>query len=220
MDEIIHEQMVPALMDSSRREPTDRELLDGVIRGDKEAARLLYERYAKRLKNVAMARRAMAIRSRIDAEDIVQSVFLQFFQGTSKNYYDVPSSEELWPLLLVIASNLLRAEGVRHRAAKRDVGKTFGIDDDLKMPDDQGRHESLVALNLIVDDAIDRLDTPLREIVRLRLDGFEVAEIAVRVGRSKRTVERLLQKCRTELAKLWSEMLPHDAQTKKPPETG
>lgn len=37
------------------------------------------------------------------------------------------------------------------------------------------------------------------DVVSQRLDGFEVAEIAARLGRSKRTVERILQEARIRL---------------------
>jgi DNA-directed RNA polymerase specialized sigma24 family protein len=45
--------------------------------------------------------------------------------------------------------------------------------------------------------------TPVqRDMVRLRIEGHEVAEIATLTKRSKRTVERLLQDFRTRLANI------------------
>ena len=39
-----------------------------------------------------------------------------------------------------------------------------------------------------------------REAICLRIDGYQVEEIASRTGRSKRTVERLLQEFRKRLS--------------------
>ena len=39
-----------------------------------------------------------------------------------------------------------------------------------------------------------------REMIRLRIEGYEIAEIAVRTGRSRRTVERVLQDFRNRIA--------------------
>ena len=55
---------------------------------------------------------------------------------------------------------------------------------------------------MVVDEALERLPPLQREMVQLRIEGYEVAEIADKTGRSKRTVERLLQKSREKLGDL------------------
>jgi RNA polymerase sigma-70 factor, ECF subfamily len=52
---------------------------------------------------------------------------------------------------------------------------------------------------MIVAESLEMLPAAHRNVVRLRLEGFEVAEIANECGRSKRTVERLLQESRERL---------------------
>jgi hypothetical protein len=42
-------------------------------------------------------------------------------------------------------------------------------------------------------------------VVRLRIEGFEVAEVAAKTGKSKRSVERILQEFRTTMAGLLKE---------------
>jgi DNA-directed RNA polymerase specialized sigma24 family protein len=42
-------------------------------------------------------------------------------------------------------------------------------------------------------------------VVELRMEGYEVAEIAQQTGRSKRTVERILQESRNQLKVLLAE---------------
>ena len=56
-----------------------------------------------------------------------------------------------------------------------------------------------------------------RQIVELRMQGYQVHEIAELTGRSLRTVERTLQNCRKQLSFLLSDHEPH---TGAPPDDG
>jgi DNA-directed RNA polymerase specialized sigma24 family protein len=57
-----------------------------------------------------------------------------------------------------------------------------------------------VFLRLVLDEQMAELPESNRAIVRMRMEGHEVAEIAGRVGRSRRTVERVLRDFRDRLA--------------------
>ena len=57
-------------------------------------------------------------------------------------------------------------------------------------------------LQLTIDEALDRLPGPHKHMVLLRLEGYEVGEISRKTGRSKRTVERILQESRNRLSEL------------------
>src|SRR5690348_9921682 len=105
-------------------EATDRSLLRRFKAGSDEAATQLYLRYARRLYQLARAQCPADLAQRVDAEDIVQSVFSSFFRRARQGYYEVPDGEELWKLLLVIALNKIRSQGNFHRAARRDVRAT------------------------------------------------------------------------------------------------
>jgi RNA polymerase sigma factor (sigma-70 family) len=202
----VHEE--PVATSQLLAEPPDSALLESLRSGDRDAASALYARYAKRLRQLIRAKCSAQLARRVDAEDIMQSVFYAFFRGASGGCYQVPDGEELWPLLLVIALNKIRTQGSFHRAAKRDVRVTRGLDDAdaLRQAVSQLEvDEPLPFLNLIVQEMLERMPPSQREIVELRVAGFEVDEIAHRVGRSKRTVERLLQSCRRELSAMLTE---------------
>src|SRR5438128_859755 len=96
--------------------PSDGSLLRKVRHGDQEAARLLYLRYAGRLRALARAKSSPELAGRVDVDDIVQSAFGSFFRGVFHGSYDVPAGEELWSLFLVITLNKIRATGAHHRA--------------------------------------------------------------------------------------------------------
>jgi RNA polymerase sigma-70 factor (ECF subfamily) len=186
---------------------TDSSLLRRIRSGSEDAATQLYLRYAHRLYALARAQSSPELARRVDAEEIVQSVFGSFFRVASTGHYDVPVGEELWKLFLVIALNKIRAKGAFHRAAKRDVRRTVEenqLDNGAEVPEKQDA-AALAFLQLSVEEALGQLPSSQREMVTLRIEGFEVAEIAQQTGRSKRTVERLLQAARKKLAHLLEE---------------
>jgi RNA polymerase sigma factor (sigma-70 family) len=55
-------------------------------------------------------------------------------------------------------------------------------------------------LRLVVDEALQDFEEQDRRMICLRIDGYQVEEIAAKTGRSKRTVERSLQEFRKKLA--------------------
>ncbi|MBA4065198.1 MAG: sigma-70 family RNA polymerase sigma factor [Isosphaera sp.] len=184
---------------------TDRSLLRRVRAGEEDAATALYLRYADHLRALAARQSSAALATRLDPDDIVQSVFRTFFRRVGDNQYDVPAGDDLWRLFLVIALNKIRNAAAHHRAAKRDVRQTVPIGDDARRVEADGGATGLAVLRMVIDDALARLPEGTRRIVELRVEGFEVAEVADRVGRSKRSVERVLQQFRDELKGLLDE---------------
>lgn len=184
--------------------PNDEQLLQLVRQGNQDAATQLYARYVSRLRALAEAKCSASLSRRMDAEDIVQSVFRLFFQGVRQGFYDVPAGEDLWKLLLVMALNKIRAKGAYHRAAKRDVRLTASVDPADAAMENQLKHEHnpQVFMEVAVKEALDHLDPRQREMVELRVQGHEITEIAEKTGRSKRTVERNLQEVRNKLRNL------------------
>jgi RNA polymerase sigma-70 factor (ECF subfamily) len=184
-------------------EPSDHSLVRRVRQGNQDAAELLYRRYAQRLLTLVQARQLPDVASRVDSDDIVQSVFGSFFRGVSRGMYDAPEGEDLWHLFLVITLNKIRAKGVFHRAAKRDVRLTVGGSAIDRYPDGPTSGEdAYVLLKLAVEEALAGLPVQHRRVVQLRMEGYEVAEIAQLMQRGKRSVERILQECRERLSRL------------------
>jgi RNA polymerase sigma factor (sigma-70 family) len=181
---------------------SDRHLLERFQNGDREAAGLLYARYADRLRALTRRKSSAALACRLDPDDIVQSVFRNFFHAAREGGYDVPPGEDLWKLLLVIALNKIRARGTFHRAAKRDVRRTRRIDglDPFTLAKENTHGQSgATFLKMAAEEALAQLPPLQRRIVELRMQGYQVPEIAGITGRSLRTVERTLQHCRQQL---------------------
>jgi len=186
---------------------SDQSLLRRFRMGEQEAAAEIYRRYAPRLHAIAHRQCSGSLATRVDADDIVQSVFWEFFEGARNGLYDVPAGDDLWRLILVIALNKVRAKRVFHQAAKRDVRLTASAD----CLQSQWNPQDVPALllQLAFHDALAHLNRPQRKIVDLLLEGHKVAEIAEKVGRSKRTVERNLQEIRQKLRRLLEGIASH-----------
>jgi RNA polymerase sigma-70 factor (ECF subfamily) len=178
---------------------SDGSLLRRYREGEDGAATALYRRYARRLRALAARHTGAEFAGRFDADDIVQSVFRVFFQGVRRRAYEVPPGGEIWGLLLVLALNKIRNQVEHHRAAKRAVHQTAGPD--VARQRALSRDDAAaVFLRMVLDEQLADLPESNRAIVRLRMEGYEVGEIAERAGRSRRTVERVLRDFRDRLA--------------------
>jgi RNA polymerase sigma-70 factor (ECF subfamily) len=184
--------------------PSDRTLLARYRGGSQDAATQLYLRYAGRLRGLARAQMGPTLAGRVDLDDVVQSVFGSFFRRAGDGHYDVPDGAELWGLFLVLALHKIRGQAAFHAAARRDAGRTVPLAAGPGSPEpaDGGEGAARAFLDLAVAEALDRLTPAHRRVVELRVEGFEVADIAARTGRSRRSTERLLQEARARLRDL------------------
>ncbi len=183
---------------------SDRSLLRRFRSGEQDAATEIYVRYARRLQALAAKQTGADLAPRFDPEDVVQSVFRTFFRRASAGFYEVPAGEELWRLLLVLSLHKVRDLAVHHRAQKRDIGRTWSVEDGDTPAGEISEDNRLAydSLRLVIADLIYDLPESNRQIIDLRIEGHEVAEIAAKSGRSKRTVERTLQQFRERLRQL------------------
>ena len=177
---------------------SDASLIRRFRTGEGDAATELYKKYAQRLFQLASARVTPDLKQRVDPEDIVQSVFRTFFRRAALGQYEVPNGEEIWKLFLVIGLNKIREVAVHHHAAKRDLRKTTG-GESTEHAASENDEIALSALRMTIDDLLAPLPKSYREIVELRIEQHEVAEIAEKTHRSKRSVERILREFQQKL---------------------
>ncbi len=185
---------------SKLSETTDHSLLRRFRDGKDDAATALYVRYAERLQRLADYQVSPQLAARIDPEEIVQSVFRTFFRRAGQGQYDVADHEDFWRLLLVMALNKIRTLGNFHHAVKRDLGKTKSLE--VANSDSFDLGESSVAyqvLRMTVEEVVAALPEEQQAIACLRIEGYEIDEIAEKTGRSKRSIERILQSFRRRL---------------------
>lgn len=186
---------------SPSKTDSDRELLQHFLEGQEGAATVLYERYAKRLHAMARVNESAELRQRVDADDIVQSVFRSFFRRASLGCYQIPAGDDLWKLLFVITLQKVRSAGTYHRAAKRDIRVTSHGDWLLESARKQNSLDewALIEMRMLVGEVVEKLPASHQRMIQLRMEGHEVSEIAIRTERSKRSVERVLHDFRRVL---------------------
>jgi len=188
---------------------TDTWLMRRIRVGDQTAAAELYRRYACQVRSLARTRSSSDLARLVDEEDITQSVFADFFFGARQGQYQVPAGTDIWRILLVIALNKIRAKGRFHHAARRDTRKTVGdktIDDRVHVERAADRM-ARAYIQIAFEETIELLPPVHKQIVLLRMEGFEVAEISTKVECSKRSVERALH----EFREIMEEVLRKDS---------
>ncbi len=186
-------------------QPSDRTLLRRVRSGEADAATDLYLRYAKRLMHLVDGQTSPALARQVGGEDIVQSVFRTFFRRAAHGHYEVAESEELWKLFLVIALNKIRRAAEYHGAAKRELKRTVVGDERefVRQAATSSENEAaLSTLELTIEEVLATLPAEHGEVIRLRIEGHTLPEIAERTGRSLRTVERVLKSFRETLLQM------------------
>lgn len=187
-------------------EPCDEsiQLLQRYCDDDSQAAEELFQRYVSRLTALVRVRMSPALGRRLDAEDVVQSVYRTFFRRAKVGEFELQRGGDLWKLLATISIKKLGKQIEHHLAAKRAVSSeanVSGLGDDLQaticskhlLPDEEA------ILKEQIESLMVGLDEVQRQMIEMRLAGYMLEEIAEGSQRSERTVRRLLEKVKLKL---------------------
>jgi RNA polymerase sigma-70 factor, ECF subfamily len=170
--------------------------------GNEDAARQLFEKYMERL--VALARRRISQRlaSRVDAEDIVQSVFRTFFGRLRAGQFEIEDQDDLCKLLMRITVHKTLRQVAFHKAAKRnpalEKGQQDASDDRiLEVLDSEPTPEATVAFVDQLEHFLARLRPEERQVLEMRLQGHSNEEIAAKLKiKHDRTIRRIVERIR------------------------
>src|SRR5579871_4605339 len=100
--------------------PEEQALINLWRQGDQDAARQIVDRYIDRLLPLTRRRISQRLASRVDAEDIVQSVFRTFFARLKDDRFEIAGQDDLFRLLVRITVHKTLRQIAHHKAAKRD----------------------------------------------------------------------------------------------------
>jgi DNA-directed RNA polymerase specialized sigma24 family protein len=157
----------------------------------------LVDRYMHRL--AALARKKLgAMRTYEDEEDVALSVMKSFLMRAADGQFtQACDRNSLWSLLVAITLKKTASVQRRHLTKKRDVRRNASLEEMLQAgPTDDFLHSTIDEGN----DLIRALgDDSLRQVALLRMEGYSNEEIAGRIDRSVKTVERRLQLIRRQL---------------------
>lgn len=193
-------------MDSLLTDLSAEQLLARWQQGDEPAAAELFRRYAQRLVSLARSRLSDRLAQRVDAEDVVQSAYRSFFIAAREGRFELEHGGDLWQLLVTIMLHKLHRQVRRNRADKRSVDREESLDDRptaLRVQPQLFAHEptpiEAVALMDELEQLIKSLNGVEQRMLELRLQGYNLDEIAAATDRSERTVRRLLERIKGQL---------------------
>jgi RNA polymerase sigma-70 factor, ECF subfamily len=198
------------------RNPDFSELNDRLCAGSESAAAGIFHSYAANLVRLANDQLASDLRAKFDGEDVVQSALRSFFQRQRDGQFELTSWNGLWGLLVRITLRKCGRRDVYWRAARRDPQREISLNvlrsqnsDSAWQPLDERptAHEVAVfreVLEIVLGDLTERQ----RTILILDLQGCTALEISKQIGRSVRTVRRILGLVREALAVYCDAPLP------------
>lgn len=169
------------------------ELLERCRRGDSAASAQLFARYAQRLTRLADQHLSRKLASRVEGEDVVQSVFRTFFRRVGAGEFHFDGSGQIWQLLVKITLCKARAQGRFHTAGRRAVSAEAAGDAWLLEAGaaDPGPDEAAILVDQI-DALLQGLPAVHGQILQLRLEGWNVSDIARHLDVARQTVHRAL----------------------------
>lgn len=168
--------------------------------GDQEAARLLVDCWMDRLLAVVRRHLSRRLAARFDPEDVVQSAFRTFFRRVRAGQFRLEHREDVLRLLIRITI-LKTLKKVRHHLAeKRSPKREAGPDEEQRrLQEVLSREPSPETASLFLDQLehfLRRLRPVERHILRWRMEGYRVEEIARKLGTYDRRVSRFLEHIR------------------------
>ena len=148
-------------------------------------------RLLKRLIPFALTKIDKLLVSKLDPEDIVQSVFRNFFKALQKGNFKPASWEEMWYLLAKMTIWKCNSKLEFYLSQARDVR----IEKSIDSKDVPNTDPLFLDEKLILEESLDLVmiklgDENKKKVFCLILQGHSPAEIAEELGISKRTVER------------------------------
>jgi RNA polymerase sigma-70 factor (ECF subfamily) len=173
--------------------------------GDQEAARQIFERYVSQLLGLASRRISQRLASRVDPEDIVQSVFRTFFHRAREGQFQIDDPDDLCKLLARITVHKTLRQIAFHKRAKRNACQETGQGDDdadhmISLLASEPTPEDTVALYDQMDHFLGQLGSEDRLILQMRMEGYTNVEIAEKLNITDRKIRRLLERIRGQAA--------------------
>jgi RNA polymerase sigma-70 factor (ECF subfamily) len=152
--------------------------------GDEQAASELVRRYEPEIRReVRLRLRDPRLRRDFDSVDICQSVLASFFVRAALGQYELERPEQLLKLLVTMARNKLVHQVRKQRSQRRDNRRLEAAGQEKLASVAGGANPSeLVARQELLQVFRNRMSAEERQLVELRSQGRDWAEIAAEVG--------------------------------------
>ncbi len=183
--------------------------IDRLKLGDTAAATDVHQRFAEKLIRLAQRRLDKRLRHKFDADDVVQSAFFSFFRRHANGQFEFESWNNLWSLLASITIRKCGRRSKNYSMAKRDVRRErpAGSEEYFDaISADEPTPDEAVLLEETLEALLDELTEEQRDVLLLKLQNHSNEEISQRIGRTERTVYRVLGLIRQRLTEIEGEV--------------
>jgi DNA-directed RNA polymerase specialized sigma24 family protein len=185
--------------------------IDQLKAGEHTAAQQLWETYFRRLVQLARGRLLGTPRRAADEEDVALSAFDSFCRGAEQGRFpQLHDRDDLWRLLVTLTERKA-VRLMRHEHRQKRGGNAVLTEGALADPEDStpaagvqwiASQEPTPEFAALVAEECERLlarlgDAELRSIALRKMEGETTEEIAARLGRAPRTIERKLRRIRS-----------------------
>lgn len=188
--------------------------------GDESAAHAIWIKYFERLSVIARRYLKTAPRRMADEEDVVVKAFTSFFEGVKDDRFKrLGSREDLWQILIMLTSRHAISQAISEKCQKRGGGAVHtesavtgmsmeNVPVAISVISGESPTPEFIAMMLQqCEHLVDSLPSKqLQNIALLRFEGYQCSEIAARINRSVRTVERKLAMIRVK----WTALLEQE----------
>lgn len=170
--------------------------------GDNDAATQIFNRFAKRLIELARRRLDPQIRRKLDPEDVLQSVFRSFFvHQAAGELTGIENWDNLWSLLVFITIRKCGRRIAYFHSAGRDVRREMPVPlsslESASQPatnSDEPTPSEAAVLTETVEQVMTGLGARHRDILSLSLQGYTARQISRRLGCTERMAYRVLRR--------------------------
>ena len=178
--------------------------------GDHTAAQELWERYFRRVVGLAGQILPRQVRRTADEEDAALSAFASFCRCTRLGRFpQLLDRQDVWQLLVVLTARKAHRQATYAKAQKRGGSRPT----DTPPPGEDSVFDQLLSREPTPEFAaqvaeeyqrlLDALpDEQLRAVAVWKMEGYTNEEIAAKLGRTPRSIERKLQRIRRTLEQL------------------
>jgi RNA polymerase sigma-70 factor (ECF subfamily) len=176
-------------------------VLEKLCSGDPAAAERVFLAFEPYLRMVVRKKLPPRLRAKFDSVDIVQSVWADLLRGFREAGWRFPDEAHLRAFLVKLTRHRFIDRFRRHRTAisrERPLGEISQAEEPMsRLPSPS----ELVQADELGQRMLELCPPAHREIVRLRLSGVPVAEIATRTGLHVGSVHRIIHDlaCRVAL---------------------
>src|SRR5262249_45425736 len=137
---IIRERLRPFAPREDCMPPTDsfRGLVAQLSAGDDAAATEVFNRFARRIIGLARQQLHATVGSKVDTEDLLQSVFRSFFNRQREGHFAIENWDSLWGILMVMTLRKCRRRIQYYRAGRRDAQRETRWDPEVEAEGEAG----------------------------------------------------------------------------------